>query len=211
MTRLSSITLLESRNLLAAGGTTGLRTWEACLHLASFLSSSKCPISVKHKRVVELGAGTGLLSILCAKSLSASQVLATDGSREVVDDMVTNFALNDLQDCPRIGSEELCWGNDLTQAYEADLILGADITYDSSSMAALVQTLEQLIKLNPKAEIVISATIRNEDTFASFITSCEAQGFSVTDLGFEVPKPHMQTGPFYSNLVPIRICLIGKT
>ena len=28
-----SITLLENRSLISAGGTTGLRTWEAALHL----------------------------------------------------------------------------------------------------------------------------------------------------------------------------------
>jgi hypothetical protein len=32
-----SITLLEARNLVAAFGTTGLRTWEAALHLGNYL------------------------------------------------------------------------------------------------------------------------------------------------------------------------------
>src|ERR1700761_419208 len=55
----------EARNLLAARGTTGLRVWDASLHLGYFLFAAGASL-IQHKNVLELGAGTGLLSILCA-------------------------------------------------------------------------------------------------------------------------------------------------
>src|ERR1700759_2854981 len=82
-TSLSTITLLESRLLISASGTTGLRTWEASLHLASFLLSEQGSKYIENKRVLELGAGTGLVSIMCAKYLNPKHVLATDGSQDV--------------------------------------------------------------------------------------------------------------------------------
>ena len=51
---------------------------------------------VSRTPVLELGAGTGLISILCANYLNASSVLATDGSAEVVDELKSNLQLNGL-------------------------------------------------------------------------------------------------------------------
>lgn len=85
------ITTFESRGLIYGAGSTGFRTWEAALHLGTYLSSlssegsSSSPVSVRGKKVVELGAGTGFLSLLCQRFLGAERVLMTDGNAKLVD------------------------------------------------------------------------------------------------------------------------------
>jgi predicted nicotinamide N-methyase len=132
---LGTVTLLENRALLASSGTTGLRTWEAALHLATFLVSEEGETWVKGRNVLELGAGTGFISILCAKALSASFVLATDGSGDVVDALGENVFLNGLEGSKTIDTAVLKWGHALIEGVlnghdehrKFDLILGADV------------------------------------------------------------------------------------
>ena len=123
-----SITLLESRFLLAAAGSTGRRTWEAALHLGHFFFSEIGMKYVYGKNIVELGAGTGLLTILCAKYLGASHVLATDGSGEVIDDLQSNLHLNGLDREPAIKTAVLKWGHALID--DALSIDGDDLAFD---------------------------------------------------------------------------------
>jgi predicted nicotinamide N-methyase len=125
------ITLLESRSLLFASGTTGLRTWEAALHLASYLVARGVS-HIQGKRVLELGAGTGLLSILCAHWLGAEHVIATDGDDGVVEALGTNFFLNSIQNTDNIIARSLRWGRALDEGEgdeqeKIDLVIGADI------------------------------------------------------------------------------------
>jgi protein-lysine N-methyltransferase EEF2KMT len=128
----STFTLLESRSIISAGGTTGLRTWESSLHLASFLTSKEGASYVNGKRILELGSGTGLVSIVCANLLGIKYVLATDGSQEVVDALQDNLFLNGLQDDSHIDGRILRWGQYLEEDEDGqekvfDVVLGADI------------------------------------------------------------------------------------
>jgi hypothetical protein len=68
----------ESRGLILGSGTTGFRTWEAALHLGTFLSTPQGQSIVRGKRVIELGAGTGFLSMYCARHLGVENVIVTD-------------------------------------------------------------------------------------------------------------------------------------
>lgn len=193
-----SVTLLEAPSLLASSGTTGFRTWEAALHLASYLCSVDGKHYVTSKNVLELGAGTGFLSILCAAHLGANNVLVTDGSQEVINELKANLDFNGLRDEKKIQAYALQWGHALTGAamdlhkegHVYDLIIGADIvslsqessrgteslskqqTYDVQSIPALVTTIRDLFNLYPETKILISATVRNEDTLAAFLDAC---------------------------------------
>jgi hypothetical protein len=131
--------LLENRAVISGAGTTGLRTWEAALHLSSYLlSSPELIANVKGKKVIELGAGTGLLSILCASHLSAAHVTATDGDDGVVQALHENVAFNDVKDAMDIGV--LWWGRALKgswmfekePSFSCDLVLGADVVGSTS-------------------------------------------------------------------------------
>jgi len=134
-----AVTLLESRSVISSLGTTGLRTWEAALHLGAFLASERGLAMVRGKRVFELGAGTGMLSILCAKHLEVSGMVATDGDEAVVDAIKTNSFLNglDAAEPPRtvVGTAALRWGWSINAATFSedygmdvpDVVVGADV------------------------------------------------------------------------------------
>lgn len=128
------VTLLEAPSLLGSSGTTGFRTWEAALFLGAYLSSPEGSHLVIGKSVLELGAGTGFLSIFCAQ-LGALRVLATDGSQEVVADLKSNIHLNQLDNSKLIQTAILQWGHTLIggiadcrkEKRSYNLVLGADV------------------------------------------------------------------------------------
>ncbi|KAK8102185.1 Protein-lysine N-methyltransferase EFM3 [Apiospora sp. TS-2023a] len=210
------VTLLESRLLISAGGTTGLRTWEAGLHLGQYLCAN--PSLVQNKRVLELGAGTGYVSILCAKHLAPSQVIASDGSDDVVANLPENFYLNGLQGSRAISVMGLKWGQALVGTEEAewnggqplDLVLGADVTYDDRIVPPLVGTIDDLFDMFPRVLVIISAAERNRRTFDIFIDVCRKRGLNIQEVDFDVAPRDKQTGPFYDDQVPIRICRITR-
>jgi hypothetical protein len=82
-----SVITSESRGLILSAGTTGFRTWEAALHLGSFLASEAGKAIVRNKRVIELGAGTGFLSLVCARYLGVRSVVVTDREPALIDNM----------------------------------------------------------------------------------------------------------------------------
>lgn len=90
-----SIITSESRGLILSFGTTGFRTWEAALHLGTFLTATSAGRGLIHgKRVIELGAGTGFLSMVCAKYLDASKVVATDCEPILISNIDSSLSLN---------------------------------------------------------------------------------------------------------------------
>ena len=133
--------MLEARSLLASSGTTGFRTWEAALFLGTYLYSVEGQNLIRGKNVLELGAGTGFLSILCAKHLSARYVLATDGSGEVLTDLQANLALNHLNSGKDTDAIKFLWGHTLVggaldmnlEPRTYDVVLGADVVSRKSS------------------------------------------------------------------------------
>ena len=125
------VTILESPGLISSNGTTGLRTWEAALHLGSYLAREGAHL-IRGKHVLELGAGTGVLSILCAKYLGAKHTTATDGNEIVIDALRENIFVNGLEGDSRISSAVLRWGWPLSETQfadtsEFDTVLGSDI------------------------------------------------------------------------------------
>ncbi|KAF4636411.1 hypothetical protein G7Y89_g1675 [Cudoniella acicularis] len=211
-----TISLLEAKNVIATAGTTGLRTWEAALHLGDFLCSS--PELIRGKVILDLGAGTGYLSIFCAKHLGASYVLATDGSSDVVESLTTNIYLNDLQESHSIAALQLRWGQVLptdesSQTFSGrkiDVVLGADLTYYESGIPALLATFGDLFDLFPDVVIIIAATVRNEKTFGTFVDACGRAGFAIKISEFGMRPKGAQMGPFYSDDVEIDLCFVQK-
>lgn len=139
-----AVTLLEARSVISGSGTTGLRTWEAALLLGSFLTTKEGRRLIEGQRVFELGAGTGVISILCAKHLGATAVVATDGDEAVVDAIKTNLFLNgldvdNLTGC-QVRTAALKWGWPVdATAFSEDygmempnVLVGADVVSASS-------------------------------------------------------------------------------
>lgn len=218
------ILIEEAPNLLAAGSNVGLRTWEASLHLAQYLHSHQ---SLVHCRsVVELGAGTGLVSILVAGPLGASHVVATDGLLHVVEAMEKNIHRNErtvLQPDSTIEAKVLDWADNEPDSLEDalslnngdlpsyNLILGADITYSPDVVPVLAQLLKVLMVdmfVGSSIEALISATVRNERTLSLFREACVERGLVVQEVEFTCPSVKEQRGLFHEQAFPIVIMKI---
>ena len=55
---------------------------------------------------------------------------------------------------------------------QGSLTLTHEQTYDKTVIPRLVSTMAEFFDLNPALEILISATIRNEATFETFLNAC---------------------------------------
>uniref|UniRef100_A0A8C7ZHG0 Protein N-lysine methyltransferase METTL21A n=1 Tax=Oryzias sinensis TaxID=183150 RepID=A0A8C7ZHG0_9TELE len=115
-------------------------------------------LELKGKRVIELGAGTGLVSIVAA--LLGAHVTVTD-RLPALDFLSANVKANlppDSHDAAVIS--ELTWGEGL-ERYPAggfDLVLGADIIYLEDTFASLLRTLLHLC--HDTTVVLLSCKIR---------------------------------------------------
>jgi predicted nicotinamide N-methyase len=140
-----TMTLLERRQLISGSLTTGFRTWEAALHLGAYLLSGPGQELVKDKSILELGAGTGFLAILCAKNLGAAHVTTTDGDEGVVEALKENLFLNGLDDERKVLTSVLRWGQgvrgswvqDDLEEHPYDTVIGADIVSEQCDASVL--------------------------------------------------------------------------
>lgn len=217
------LTILESRSVLAAGGVTGFRTWEPALHLGQFLCQH--PAIVRGKRVLELGTGTGHVSLLCAKYLEAAHVIASDGSEEVIRNLPENLALNlspretvdptwtgESGTFDRLTALVYEWGKPIAEcdvptekSNTIDVILGADLLFDPTIIPALVQSMGDFLQAYPTAEAYLAVAKRQQATFELFMKKCRTRDLAVRDLGYPVPRRSEQCGPFYKDEPDIKI------
>ncbi|GES57783.1 protein-lysine N-methyltransferase [Aspergillus terreus] len=218
----------ESRGLILAGGTTGFRTWEAALHLGTYLSTEAGRALVAGKRVIELGAGTGFLSLFVAKYLSPARVVATDRETALIECMEdcarrngVAAAESDSGTAPA-GDGEVFesgiweWGTPLGRRDEDerenvfDVALGADLIYDTDLVPLLVETIRTLFTTHQIQQFIIAATLRNQDTFQTFLDACETSQLLTQRIDYSSPPPEEQTGFFHSHLIPISMYRITK-
>ncbi|KTF94294.1 hypothetical protein cypCar_00032861 [Cyprinus carpio] len=132
--------------------------WDAAVVLCMFLEMGT--VDLKGKRVIELGAGTGLVGIVAA--LLGASVRITD--REAALEFLTANVRENIPPGQQgaVQVSELTWGENLhlypTGSF--DLILGADIVYLEETFPALLQTLEHLSAEN--TVVLLSCRIRYE-------------------------------------------------
>ena len=144
--------------------TTGLRLWPAAIPLAARLNEVVLP-SLRREtrsrplRLLELGAGRGLVGIaLAALSADVSVVLTDDARAFVSKDGVSQSSLDVLRDnialntelCGgRVSAERCIWGDDadaerLRSSGKFDLIIGSDLLYDPTCYVPLLKTLSHV-------------------------------------------------------------------
>jgi predicted RNA methylase len=163
----------------------GSTVWDAALVLCAFLESAQGRELVKGTRVVELGAGTGIVSIVADK-LGASSTLATD-LPEYVPFIRQNIGMNVGSEC-RAGP--LDWKAHDALPSEVDWVLCADCVYLSDTVDDLVAT---IVAINPKRGVIVSNEAREHDNNAeaerNFIKGLYAKGFSGKAVHRDVLKP----------------------
>lgn len=148
--------------------------WPAAHGLARHLWEHRSEI--RCQRVIELGCGLGLPSILAAR-LGAS-VLATDFHPETGPWLLRNAALNGVS----LNYQQLDWNSFLLPALQLnslqpnDLILGSDLLYERRHIPALVCAIERLCA--PGGHAVIADPGR--DNLQLFVSSMEKSGWRHT-------------------------------
>ncbi|KAI5957508.1 hypothetical protein KGF57_003202 [Candida theae] len=171
------LTMKEMPRLISGNNTTGLRTWEAALFLSNILNDKDAcvkpvPIDLKGKTVVELGCGTGLLGLSLAKHhhrhSPLQKIFLTDGSSIVFENMNETLRENDLSDADELQFQQLIWGEPLTIQEDIDMVIAADVTYDSRILEPLCRTINDFFDLNKLQFAVIAATVRNLETIQSW-------------------------------------------
>ncbi|XP_061686720.1 protein N-lysine methyltransferase METTL21A isoform X1 [Syngnathoides biaculeatus] len=116
--------------------------WDAAVVMCMYLELGQ--VEVKDKVSIELGAGTGLVSIVAA--LLGAKVTITDRN-SALDFLSANVKANLPSELwESVAVSELSWGEGLDR-YPAggfDLVLGADIVYLEATFLPLIQTLQHL-------------------------------------------------------------------
>lgn len=171
------VSLYEDPTVIAQEGSTGHRTWEAAMALAEYLYTNRDAFKTV-AQFVELGAGTGLVGILAHRLFPHSRVIVTDGDEKVVSDLAQNVRLNELNATTQV----LRWGEDppIVQQSANQVVFCADVTYDIELIPLLVQCLHDFL-LNSKF-VLLSATLRSQQTFDHFLDLCSKLNISMSHL-----------------------------
>ncbi|KAM9319914.1 elongation factor Ts, mitochondrial [Gastrophryne carolinensis] len=138
--------------------------WDAALYLCSYFEAQQ--LDFKGKKIIELGAGTGVVGILL--SLLGGQVTLTD-LPHALPQIEKNVFANIPDDHP-INVCALSWGYDQGKfPQDYDFIIGADIVYQRETYEQLFQTLQHLC--GPSTTIFLSSKMRvgTVDFFQDFL------------------------------------------
>ncbi|OAA51387.1 hypothetical protein BBO_01334 [Beauveria brongniartii RCEF 3172] len=109
---------------------------------------------LQHARILELGAGGGLVGLAVALGCGVESRLMLTDQAEMLELMKHNIALNQVGN--KATASILNWGEPLPQDvvdYKPDVILAGECVYFEPAFSLLMQTLRDLVALNPEAVI----------------------------------------------------------
>lgn len=139
--------------------------------------------STRPLRVLELGTGVGVLGICIALAFPNTKVVMTDllDAQPSVDE---NIRLNASQH-PKLAQNAsfrpLDWENqpypEWTRTNTYDLIVMADVTYNTATFVALANTLEHLLRTGSRGARVLCCGKRRHDEEEQFWSIVRARGF----------------------------------
>jgi nicotinamide N-methyltransferase len=144
----------------------GHHLWNAGRITSTFLESRAAEL-VSGRTVLELGAGAGLPSLVCALN-GASQVVVTDyPDADLIDNLRYNIFHCKLLSSPSsIVAEGYLWGapiGDLTKHLPGkqdgyDVLILADLLFNHSEHAKLIQTVQTTLKKSPASKAYVFFT-----------------------------------------------------
>ncbi|KAK1167590.1 methyltransferase like 21e [Acipenser oxyrinchus oxyrinchus] len=129
----------------------GAVVWPSALVLCHFLETNQDKYNLADKNLIEIGAGTGLVSIVT--SILGARVLSTD-MPEVLGNLRYNLTQNTRDRCrhePVV--KELTWGVDLEENFPRSsthfhYIMAADVVYSHPFLEELLATFDHLCEDN---------------------------------------------------------------
>jgi len=145
----------------------GLYLWPSAPVLAWYLWLRQDDI--KGKKVLELGSGTALPGLLCAKFGAEKVFLSDDAWQE---DTLKNIReavkINNFSDSEKVSVEGLTWGDYTEELFdigssELDFIIGSDLFFDPEVFEPLLITISYLLEQKPDTEVLIAVQERSSD------------------------------------------------
>ncbi|XP_066477442.1 protein-lysine methyltransferase METTL21C [Tiliqua scincoides] len=125
----------------------GAVVWPGALALCQYLESEQEEINLKGKKVLEIGAGTGLVAIVA--SILGAFVTATD-LPEVLENLEFNISKNTRDiDVPKPEVRKLVWGKNLNEdfprsTHHYDFVVATDVVYHHTALDLLLATISYL-------------------------------------------------------------------
>jgi hypothetical protein len=159
----------------------GLQSWGASIILSELMCRSPDRFGLdklpEHASIIELGAGTGLVSLAVAKilpfvSATNTSVLATDYHPAVLANLRANIATNFPIGTVPIDTMHLDWATPPTSLESsADMIFAADVVYAPEHAIRLRDCVAQLLK--PGGRFWLVVTVRSHGKFEGISTTAE--------------------------------------
>ncbi|KAJ1292125.1 hypothetical protein BS78_02G368500 [Paspalum vaginatum] len=167
---------------------TGQLVWPGAVLMNNYLSQH--PETVKGCSVIELGSGVGITGILCSRF--CKEVVLTDHNDEVLEIIKKNI---ELQSCSEntqavLTAKKLEWGDSdhISSIIEEhpggfDLILGADICFQQSSISPLFDTVERIIRIKAgKCRFALAYVSRTKVMDRLVLMEAEKRGMCVKEV-----------------------------
>lgn len=171
----------------------GQRVWDCCIMMSKYLEAN--PDVVQGKRVLEVGAGTGLLGLVAAR-LGAESVLLTEYSRCIAH-LEKNVRRNDLG--PGSGVVSAClldWTRqelpEAVLALRPDAIVAADVVVFPQDVPHIVDLFERLLRAFSAAETpvcILVGCVEQREAHGPFLEA-GARFFMIEPVPREEWHPH---------------------
>jgi len=136
------------------------------------LAETMCSFDIEGKRILELGCGLGLSSIVLQRR--RADITASDHHPLAESFLEFNASLNDL---PAIAYHDLPWTVPDAKLGRFDLIIGSDILYERGHAAQVADMM--LRHAQPDAEVLITDPGRGNS--GPFTRALAAQGYTATE------------------------------
>ncbi|KAM8894030.1 methyltransferase like 21e [Spinachia spinachia] len=146
----------------------GAVLWPSAMVLCHFLETSRDQHDLTDRNVIELGAGTGLVSIV--SSLLGAKVTSTD-LPDLLGNLQYNVTRNTKGRCKYIPLvTELTWGQGVEQRFPRathrfDYILAADVVYAHPYLEELMDTFDYLCQENTQILWAMRFRLDRENSF----------------------------------------------
>ncbi|GBG29721.1 Protein-lysine N-methyltransferase EEF2KMT [Hondaea fermentalgiana] len=205
--------------------------WEAGLMLAEWALQN--PQKFHGKRILEVGAGTGVTGLTIANKLAPASVVLTDFGPDELDNLTASVQANSEHNptgCAQVAPFD--WYNaerdvaELCATQPFDVLLAADCVYDPVLLDCFLEALEAVFAHSPALEAFVLSTQRNKETFDNFVHAiCLDTTLSVEDISnslelfpersgqhcFFGPSSILLYGAAGANLDAMRLLRISKS
>ena len=142
--------------------------------------------------MLELGSGCGIAGIGLAQLYQNCNVLLTD-LPEAMGVLESNIAQAQVAAGSNLSQAILNWDDNLpidVTKEKYHLFLVSDCTYNSDSIPALIRTLRALIKISPRASIVVSMKVRHSSEVIFFDMMKDVDFQIVGEARMPLPDSH---------------------